>query len=291
MKPAQFTYHDPAAIAEVVALLAEHEEAKLLAGGQSLMPMMNFRFVQPAHLIDLNRVDELGFIRADDNMLAFGAMARQRQIQRDVNVQQACPIMIEALSHVGHRQTRARGTIGGSVSHFDPSAELCNMAALHDAQFVLARRGSQRTLGFDQFAAGYLTTAIEPDELLQEIHLKLWPKPYGFAFEEFAMRHGDFAICAVSCLVTLTNSGAIDAVAMTVSGVAPIPQRLRGFEAAASGQMPGHALYREAALEAAAIDAMSDAYTTADYRRHLARVLTYRALEKAVDRFKKWETT
>jgi carbon-monoxide dehydrogenase medium subunit len=286
MKPARFTYHDPAAIADVLALLAEHEESRLLAGGQSLMPMMNFRFVQPAHLIDLNRVEELGFIRADADTLAFGAMTRQRQIQRDANVQQTCPIMIEALSHVGHRQTRARGTIGGSISHFDPSAELCNMAALHDAQFVLARKGSRRTLGFDQFARGYLTTAIEPDEMLQEIHLHRWAKPQGFAFEEFAMRRGDFAICAVSCLVTLTGSGAIDAVAVAVSGVAPIPQRLRSFEVGALGQMPGHTLYRDAALQAAAIEAMSDAYTTANYRHHLARVLTYRAVEKAVARFK-----
>jgi carbon-monoxide dehydrogenase medium subunit len=291
MKPAPFTYHDPAAIADVLALLAEHEESRLLAGGQSLMPMMNFRFVQPAHLIDLNRVEELGFIRADADTLAFGAMTRQRQIQRDTNVQQACPIMIEALSHVGHRQTRARGTIGGSISHFDPSAELCNMAALHDAQLVLARKGSQRTLGFDQFARGYLTTAIEPDEMLQEIHLHRWAKPQGFAFEEFAMRRGDFAICAVSCLVTLTGSGAIDAVAIAVSGVSPTPQRLRSFEVAARGQTPGHALYREAALQAAAIEAMSDAYTTADYRSHLARVLTYRAMEKAVARFKSQDMT
>jgi len=286
MKPAPFTYHDPAAISDVLALLGEHEDSRLLAGGQSLMPMMNFRFVQPAHLIDLNRVKELGFIRADADTLAFGAMTRQRQIQRDASIRQSCPIMIEALSHVGHRQTRARGTIGGSISHFDPSAELCNMAVLHDAQFVLARKGSRRTLGFDQFARGYMSTAIEPDEMLQEIHLHRWAKPQGFAFEEFAMRHGDFAICAVSCLVTLSGSGAIDALAIAISGVAPIPQRLRNFETAARGHMPDHTLYREAALQAAAIEAMSDAYTTADYRRHLARVLTYRAVEKAAARFK-----
>ena len=291
MKPARFTYHDPSAIADVLALLAEHEESRLLAGGQSLMPMMNFRFVQPAHLIDLNRVEELSFIRADANTFSFGAMTRQRQIQRDTNVRQTCPIMIEALSYVGHRQTRARGTIGGSISHFDPSAELCNMAALHDAQFVLARKGSKRTLKFDQFARGYLTTAIEADEMLQEIHLHRWVKPQGFAFEEFAMRHGDFAICAVSCLVTLTGSGDIDAIAVAVSGVASTPQRLRSFEVAARGQTPGHAFYREAALQAAAIEAMSDAYTTAKYRSHLARVLTYRAVEKAVARFKSQDMT
>src|ERR1017187_3830672 len=134
------------------------------------------------------------------------------------------------------------------------------MAALHDAQFVLARKGSRRTLGFDQFARGYLTTAIEPDEMLQEIHLHRWAKPQGFAFEEFAMRHGDFAICAVSCLVTLTGRSDIDAVAIAVSGVAPTPQRLRSFEGVARGQAPGHGLSRQGALKAAAIEAMSDAY-------------------------------
>jgi carbon-monoxide dehydrogenase medium subunit len=286
MKPAPFNYHDPAAVTDVLSLLAEHEDSRLLAGGQSLMPMLNFRFVQPAHLIDLNRVQALDFIRVETDTVAFGAMTRQRRIERDADVRRALPIMPEALSHVGHRQTRARGTIGGSIAHFDPSAELCNMAALHDAQFILARKTGQRMLGFDEFARGYLATAIEPDEMLLEVRLRRWNKPQGFAFEEFAMRHGDFAICAVSCLVTLNGSGAIDALALAISGVAPTPQRLRAFEAAARGQTPGHAFYREAALQAATLEAMSDAYTTADYRRHLARVLTYRALENAVTRFK-----
>ena len=285
MKPAPFTYHDPAVVADALALLAANEDSRVLAGGQSLMPMMNFRFVQPAHLIDLNKVTELGFIRVDANTLCFGAMARQRQIQNDLDVRLSCPIILEALSHVGHRQTRARGTIGGSISHFDPSAELCNMAALHDAEIILARKGSQRTLPFDRFGIGYLTTATEPDELLREVRLKRWPQPHGHAFEEFAMRHGDFAICAVSCLVTLSRRGAIDDVAIAVSGLAPTPQRLKAFEISARGQTPGHDLYREAAMQAAAIEAASDAYTTAEYRRHLARILTYRAMQSAVGRF------
>lgn len=285
MKPARFTYHDPETVADAVALLAETEDARLLAGGQSLMPMMNFRFVQPAHLIDLNRIGELESTRIDATTLSFGAMTRQWRIQNDLELRKACPIMLEALSHVGHRQTRARGTIGGSLSHFDPSAELCNMAALHDAELVLARKGSQRTLEFEQFGIGYLTTAVEPDEMLQEVRLKRWPSSHGHAFEEFAMRHGDFAICAVSCLVTLSGDGAIDELAIAVSGVAPTPQRLRAFESRARGEMPGHAFYRDAALQAAAIEATSDAYTTAEYRRHLARILTYRALQTAVGRF------
>ena len=284
MKPARFSYHDPAAIADALTLLAENEDVRLLAGGQSLMPMMNFRFVQPAHLIDLNRIADLSYIRVEANKLCFGAMARQRQIQHDADIKRASPIILEALSHVGHRQTRARGTIGGSLSHFDPSAELCNMAALHDAEIVLARKGSERVLPFAKFGVGYLTTATEPDEMLREVRLKRWPQMHGFAFEEFAMRHGDFAICAVSCLLTLSLSGAIDDVAIAVSGVAPTPQRLTAFEGAARGQSPGHELYRAAALQAAAMEATGDAYTTADYRRHLARILTYRAIENAVAR-------
>jgi carbon-monoxide dehydrogenase medium subunit len=284
MKPARFAYHDPATLADALALLAEKEDSRLLAGGQSLMPMMNFRFVQPAHLIDLNRVEGLDVIKVEGSSLTLGAMARQRQIQNDAAVRQACPIMLEALSHVGHRQTRARGTIGGSLSHFDPSAELCNMAALHDAELVLARKGSERTLAFGDFGLGYLTTATEPDEMLREVRLKRWPQPHGYAFEEFAMRHGDFAICAVSCLLTLTGRGTIDNIALAVSGVAPVPQRLRTFEAHARGQAPSHELYRKAATQAAAIEATSDAYTTADYRRHLARIFTYRAMQTAVAR-------
>ncbi len=281
MKPAPFNYYDPATVEEAVELCADKEDCRLLAGGQSLMPMMNFRFVQPTNIIDLNCVVALDFIRLEPDCLAFGAMARQRTIKESAEVRAAAPIVQSALSHVGHRQTRARGTIGGSISHFDPSAELCNMAALHDAEIVLARKGRARTLSFDHFGLGYMTTAIEPDELLQEVRFRPWKRPHGFAFQEFAMRHGDFAICAVSCLVTLTGQGLVDDLAIAVSGVMPTPQRLRSMEVASRGRRPDHEFYREAGVQAAALDAMNDAYTSADYRRHLARILTYRAVESA----------
>ena len=281
MKPAPFKYHDPATIAEALDLLAAHEDARPLAGGQSLVPMLNFRFVQPGHLVDLNGVEELAFISRAHEDVTIGAMTRQRTLERSSGIADVLPIMPVALAHVGHRQTRARGTIGGSLCHFDPSAELCNLAALHDAELTIARKGGERRVKFAEFGAGYLATAIEPGELLTQVTLKHWPAGHGFAFEEFAMRHGDFAICAVSCLVTKRAGGEIDDIAIAISGVAPTPTRLREAESAMRGQKPSRDLFRMAAVKAAALEAMSDAYVTADYRKHLARVLTFRALEKA----------
>lgn len=281
MKPAPFKYHDPRTIAEAVDLLATYEDARPLAGGQSLVPMLNFRFVQPGHLIDLNGVEELNFVARAGEDVTIGAMTRQRALERSSGLADVAPIMPLALKQVGHRQTRARGTIGGSLCHFDPSAELCNLAALHDATLVLARKGGERALSFADFGLGYLATAARPGELLREIRLKHWPAGHGFAFEEFAMRHGDFAICAVSCLATARPSGEIDDIAIAVSGVSPVPVRLREVEVAMKGQKPGRDLFRFAATKASEIEATSDAYVTAAYRKHLARVLAFRALEKA----------
>ena len=281
MKPAPFTYHDPGSIAEAVDLLAKHEDVRLLAGGQSLVPMMNFRFVQPAHLVDLNGVEELNFVGRAGADMTLGAMTRQRTLERSSGIAEFSPVIPLALRHVGHRQTRARGTVGGSLCHFDAAAELCNLAALFDAELVLAKKGGERRLRFSDFARGYLSTAVEPGELLTEIRLQHWPHGHGFAFEEFAMRHGDFAICAVSCLATMHASGEIAEIAIAVSGVSPEPVRLHDVEAAMKGQRPSRDLLRMAAETAGALEAMSDAYVTAAYRKHLARILVFRALEKA----------
>lgn len=284
MKPAPFQYHDPSTLDEAVAIAAAHEDVRPLAGGQSLVPMMNFRFVQPGHLVDLNGVDELSGIAVERDKLKFGAMTRQRRIAEAAEIGEASPIIREALAHVGHRQTRARGTIGGSLSHFDPAAELCNLAALHDAELELSSARGKRRLRFCEFGLGYLMTAIEPDELLSSIAFRRWPAGHGFAFEEFAMRRGDFAICAVSCLVAADRKGRIAEIAVAVSGLEPVPARLSGFEAAAKGQTPTDELFSQAAREAEALEAMSDAYVTAEYRRHLARILTRRAVKRATER-------
>jgi carbon-monoxide dehydrogenase medium subunit len=284
MKPPPFAYHDPTTIEEAADLIGRLENAVPLAGGQSLMPMLNFRVVAPDHLIDLNRVASLAYIDIKDGSGRFGAMTRQREIEFSGDVAKAFPVLHEALGHVGHRQTRNRGTIGGSLCHLDPSAELVNMAALHDGVLEAASRGGRREIRIADWVRGIMTNALEPGELLTGIALKAWPAGHGYAFEEFARRHGDFAITAVSCLLTLDSNGTIGRVALCVSGMGAAPVRVEKAERLLVGAKPEHECFRAAAIAAEALDAMSDAYVTAAYRKHLARVLTYRALQRAVAR-------
>jgi carbon-monoxide dehydrogenase medium subunit len=284
MKPPPFTYHDPATIDEASDLIGRLDNAMPLAGGQSLMPMLNFRVVAPDHLIDLNRVAGLSYIEIKDGSGRFGAMTRQRDIEFSSEVAKTFPVLHDALKHVGHRQTRNRGTIGGSLCHLDPSAELVNMAALHDGVLEAASRRGRREIKIADWVRGIMTNALEPDELLTGIMLKTWPAGHGYAFEEFARRHGDFAITAVSCLLTLERNGTIGRAALCVSGLGPAPVRVVEVERLLVGAKPGHEAFRAAAIAAEALDAMSDAYVTAAYRKHLARVLTYRALQRAVAR-------
>lgn len=281
MKPAPFKYYDPRSLSDAVHLRAKVEDNRTLAGGQSLMPMMNFRYVQPSAIIDLNRIPELQGLDISDKTLTFGAMTRQRDILRDGRMDDAAPIFAEALQHVGHRQTRARGTIGGSLSHFDPSAELCNLAALHDATFRLESNSGSRTLTFQEFGLGYLTTAIRPDEILASIEMRRWPAGHVHAFGEFAFRHGDFALCAVSCLIHTDRTGTVSELALCVSGLEPVPVRMTAFEHGAIGTTPDEVLAREAAEAAGRLDAMSDAYVSGTYRKHLARTLAFRCVVDA----------
>ena len=287
MKPAPFTYHDPATLDEAVTLLGRLENARALAGGQSLMPMMNFRFVMPDHVVDLNAMEGLAEMRVEAERIVFGAMARQRAIERSAEVRAACPIVTEAMAHVGHRQTRNRGTIGGSLCHLDPAAELANLACLHDAVLTARSRAGTRALTFVEFAQGYLTNALADDELLTAIELRRWPARHGYGFEEIARRRGDFAMAIVSALVLLDAEGRIERAAVCVSAVEAVPVRLTGVEKMLVGQVPAAGLYRAAGIEAEKLDAMEDAYVSARYRKHLARVLVYRALEKAVESARK----
>lgn len=283
MKPAAFHYHDPATIAEALDILGSHENARPLAGGQSLVPMLNFRYLLPDHIVDLNHVDELAGIQVLDNRVRLGAMTRQCSLERSEPLTKLLPIFGAALEHIGHRQTRNRGTIGGSLAHLDPSAELANVAALHDAALTLRSKRGQRTLAFADFAQGYLTTALAEDELLTEITADAWPAHHGYAFEEVARRHGDFAIAAVSALITLDENGLITRAAICVSGVMPVPARLTEAERALIGERESHEALRAVAIEAENLDAMSDVFVSASYRKHLARVLTYRVLQRAIE--------
>jgi aerobic carbon-monoxide dehydrogenase medium subunit len=284
LKPAPFTYHDPRSIADVVGLLGTLENAKLLAGGQSLMPMMNFRFAMPDHLVDLNNVDELAYIRVADRRLSIGAMTRQRDVEFSDVVRERCPILNEALAHVGHRQTRNRGTIGGSLCHLDPSAELVNVTALLEGTLHAASKSGARDIPIAAFVAGYMTASLALDETLTGVTLPLPAAQDGWAFVEFARRRGDFAIVACSALLGLKSDGSIARASVALSGLTHAPVRPHDIERALVGEKPGAAAFKAAAAQAAKLDAVADAYVTADYRKHLARILTYRALERAAER-------
>lgn len=282
MKPPPFAYHDPTTLDEAIALLASLPNARPLAGGQSMMAMLNMRLAQPDHLVDLNRVAGLDGVAVEaDGTLAIGAMARQRDVERHPEVARRCPMMVEALAQVGHRQTRNRGTIGGSLCHLDPSAELLNIAALLDARLTVSSVRGTRTLSVSEFAAGYMTTALEPDELLTAITLSTMPKGTWFGFVEFARRHGDFSIVACSALLSLDARGLIETAALAISGLSHAPVRPANIERALVGQRPDEQAFKAAAAEAQKLAASGDTYSTAAYRQHLARVLTFRVLQQA----------
>src|SRR5262245_21268677 len=280
MKPPPFQYHDPKTLAEAVGLLGKLDNAKLLAGGQSLMPMLNMRFVLPDHVVDLNRVAGLSYIKEVSDALEIGAMTRQRDIEFSDLVKVKCPLLHEAIMHIGHRQTRNRGTIGGSLCHLDPSAELVSVAAAHDATVVVAGANGEREIAFKDFPAGYLTPAIELNEIVTAVRIPLWPAGHRAAFIEFSRRHGDFAIVSAAALLMI-DGGKITRASVTVGGVAVAPVRAAEVETAIVGQAPSSELFRTACESCRAIEAMADIHASADYRQHLAAVLSRRALEKA----------
>jgi len=284
VKPAPFTYHDPRSLGDAVDLLARLDNACVLAGGQSLMPMMNFRAVTPGHLIDLNQIGALSYLRVANGALEVGAMTRQRELEISADIGQRCPVLREALAHVGHRQTRNRGTFGGSLCHLDPSAELVNVTALLNGTLHAVSARGGRDIPFPEFAVGYLTTCLAPDELLAGVTLPLPQSGHGHAFVEFARRRGDFAIVACSALLRLDAHGNIAGAAIALSGMSHAPVRPAAIERALRGHKPDAAAFKAAAAEAAKLDAAGDPFVLAGYRRHLARVLTYRALERAAAR-------
>lgn len=283
MKPGPFIYHDPASIDDAVSLLGSLEDAKLLAGGQSLMPMLNMRFVQPDHVIDLNRVEGLAGIEHTGSSLRIGAMTRQAALMSDERVLRRAPVLAEALRWVGHFQTRSRGTMGGSLCHLDPAAEQPVVALLHDATLTVHGPDGARQVAMSEWPLAYMMPSIGPDELLTSIALASWDEPHGHAFEEYARRHGDFAIVAVGCLLAV-RGGSITRAALAIGGARQTPSRLEEVERALIGQPANDATFRDAAALASKIDAMSDAYVTAQYRQRLAGVLTRRALARALKR-------
>lgn len=287
MKPAPFVHVAPGSLAEAVALLAEHApDARVLAGGQSLVPVMNFRLSRPSVLIDLNRVPELAYIRDDGDRLTIGAMTRQRTIENSDLVRTAAPLVHAATLNIGHLPIRSRGTIGGSISNADPAAEYPAMALALDCEMVIEGPAGQRTVAAADFFEGVLATATEPDELLAAIVVPRAPANSGCAFVEIARRHGDFALAGVAAQVTLSGDDPV-AVQLAACGVGPGPVRLSAAEAKILSEGLSDAAIKEAARAAAAeVDPDTDLHATAAYRRRLTAAMTQRAVLKAVENAK-----
>ncbi len=284
MKPPPFSYHDPRTVADVVDLLGRLENAKLLAGGQSLMPMLNMRYVLPDHIVDLNRVEGLSYIKAPDGVLEVGAMTRQRDLEFSEIVGVRCPIMHEAIREVGHRQTRNRGTLGGSLCHLDPSAELVTLAAALDAKVTVASKKGTRSIDFAAFPVAYMTPALELDELLTAATFPCWPAGHGYAFVEFARRHGDFAIVSTAVLIEEDKSGKVTRASVTLGGMGPAPVRASEVERALIGEVIEEKRLRDICEVLRKLEAIEDIHAPASYRQQLATVLPRRALLKAHER-------
>jgi carbon-monoxide dehydrogenase medium subunit len=283
VKPAPFVLHRPRTLADALELLDSRENARVLAGGQSLMPMLNMRLASPDHLIDLNRIAELGFIREEGDEVVVGAMTRQRDVEYSDVVASRLPLMREAILQVGHRQTRNRGTIGGSLCHLDPSAEMPTVMMAFDAVLLLQSRRGARTVEMGSFAEGMMTTALQPDEMLTQIRMRPWDPAHGASFVEFARRHGDFAVASAAAMIELDPSLRVSRASLTLGGVAATPLRLRDAERALIGRR-GDEGFTKVAQYADECDALDDPAFPSWYRRRLAVTLLARAIDRAYRR-------
>jgi len=289
VKPAPFDYFTPATVDEALALLGEHGgDAKPLAGGQSLIPAMNFRLARPAVLVDLNRIAALAYVRAESGGLAVGAMTRQRAVERSDVVARAAPLLAETMPSIAHPQIRNRGTVGGSIAHADPSAELPAVTLALDARFRAKRAGAERAIPAGEFFKGMLETALAPGELLVEIAVPPLPARSGTAFLEMARRHGDYALVGVAAVVTLDPRGRCAAARLGLLSVGDGPVLATEAAKLLVGQAPSEELLRAAGDAAATrdVDPPSDIHASAAYRRQLVAVLTRRALARAFARAK-----
>jgi carbon-monoxide dehydrogenase medium subunit len=286
MKPAPFDYHAPASLDEAVALMSTLDNAKVIAGGQSLVAMMNFRYAMPDHLIDLGNIAGLSGLHFESQTLRIGAMTRQRELEFSVPLANKVPLFKAALAHVGHRQTRNRGTLGGSLAHADPAAELPTACLALDAEIEIAGAGGTRIVPMREFSAGFMTTALGYDEILLAVHIRPWREGHGYSFQEYARRHGDFAVAGAAVLLDANNDGIIERAAVALCGVTDRPVRRDEAEAALVGRHLDDSVIARAASLAGDVEATADIHADATYRRHLARVLTTRALHEASSRIK-----
>jgi carbon-monoxide dehydrogenase medium subunit len=283
LKPPAFEYVTATSLGEATSALAQHgDEAKVIAGGQSLVPMLNFRLLSPAVLVDVNRIPGLDGVReAEGGGVRIGALTRHHALETSTVISERFPVLAAAMAHVAHLAIRNRGTIGGSLCHADPAAELPALAVLLDARITAARSGGTRIIDAADFFAGALTSALEADEVVTEIDLPALPPGTGWGFHEFARRSGDFGIAGVAATVTRAGEAASQ-VRIALLGVGEAPCRARDAEALLTGtRFDAAALQAAAASVRQAIDPNDDLHASADFRRHLAGVLTMRALSDA----------
>ena len=287
MRPPPFSYADPGTVDEALGLLAEHgDDVGILAGGQSFVPLLNFRLARPTVIVDINRIAELAFIEQQNGALEIGALTRHRAVEQSALVSETCPLLSEAIAHVGHVQIRNRGTVGGSLAHADPAAELPAVVTALGGSLRLRSASGERTLAPGDFFVSSLTTAIEPGEMLVAVELPAWPAGTATCFTEFSRRQGDFALAGAGAALAFDDGGRVERAGLALMGVGDRP-----FDGSAianeliCGETPS-----EAAVQAVAervqsdVEPSSDLHAPADYRRHLAGVMAQRALLGAVQR-------
>jgi CO/xanthine dehydrogenase FAD-binding subunit len=285
MKLPEVEYEAPVTIAEAVDLLAEHQdEASVLAGGQSLIPLLALRLARPAVLVDINGVDELSGVSVTDGRVTIGAMTREYVAEESGTVSTAVPLLAAALPLIGHEAVRNRGTVGGSLAHADPAAELPAVARALDAEFVVRSRSGERVIPAAEWFEGYLATARRPDEILTEVRFPAAGPGTGAAFQEVARRHGDFAMVGLAASLTLSN-GTISDARLAFSGIADVPVRAAEAEDLLAGEAPSAELFEEAARRATAgIDPPADLHGSSEYRKKVAAALVRRGLRAAAAR-------
>lgn len=282
MKLPAFDYVCPATLAEAVALLASRDEAKALAGGQSLVPMMAFRVASPALLVDLRKLSDLRQIAIDASGVRLGAMVRWRDIEDDARLNAAHPLLKAAVSHVAHYQIRNRGTVGGSVAHADPAAEMPGIAVTCDAEIAVIGAGGPRVIRADDFFLAPLTTALAADEIITEIRLPAWPAGRRWGFREFARRRGDFAMAAAAVFFDVDDAGKAHNAHVGAIGVGDRPVRLTAAEAEVNGKVVDIAVAERAgAAASAAVTPQSDIHASSAYRKSLIGTMVERALQSA----------
>jgi carbon-monoxide dehydrogenase medium subunit len=282
MKPASFDYHAPTSVDDALALLKSHrDDARFLAGGQSLLPMMNFRLAKPAVIIDLNRIPELAYIKRDGDAVRIGAMTRQRAIEFSPVVAADLPLLREAIKLVGHLPTRSRGTIGGSIANADAAAEIPMVLQALEGKVCVKSSQGERTIAADELFLDLMTTSLEPEEMLTEIIFPVTPQGTGFAVEEFARRHGDVAIAAVA-VVIVRDGDRCSRARIATAGISVQSNRLRASEQILEEKgLTDGAIAEAAQVAARQVDPLSDHNASAQFRRHLTSVLTERALRRA----------